>query len=274
MRAIVTQSAKVRHDPCVYRAPGAVVIVGPMNQFEGRVYLVSGASSGIGEAIAVGLRARGATVHGLASSEASCAKARERQPDIAWHAADVADRASLAGVVTGIGALDGIVNNAGIYEFAPLEASSEAMIRRQVDVNLLGAIFLAQAALPALRASRGTIVNVSSSAARKALPNQSVYAATKGALEALTRAWAGELAPSGIRVNAIAPGPTMTPGIARIAMPPEVMEQAKAQLLKTLPLGRTGTSEEVAHWAVLLSDPAVTWVTGQILGVDGGHGIG
>lgn len=245
-----------------------------MNQFEARVYLVSGASSGIGEAIAVGLRARGATVHGLASSEASLARARARHPEIAWHAADVANRAEITAVVAKIGLLDGVVNNAGIYELAPLEASTEEMIRRQVDVNLLGPIFLTQAALPALRASRGTVVNVSSSAARKALPNQSVYAATKGALESLTRAWAGELAPAGIRVNAIAPGPTMTPGIARIAMPPEVMEQAKARLLKTLPLGRTGTSDEVAHWAVLLSDPAVTWVTGQILGVDGGHGIG
>lgn len=251
--------------------------VSAMKSFEGSVFLVSGAGSGIGEATAVALGQRGAIVYGLTRTADSLAAARERHPQIRWRGVEVANRAEVDAVVASVvgeaGRLDGLVNNAGIYTFAPLEASSEEMMRRQLDVNVLGTIFLTQASLAALRESRGTVVNVSSTAAHKAMSNQSVYAATKGAVESLTRAWALELAPHGVRVNAVSPGPTMTAGVAKIPMPPGMFEAAKEQLLRTLPLGRMGTSEEVAHWIVALADPSVTWLTGQIVGIDGGLSV-
>lgn len=248
-----------------------------MKSYEGKMALVSGAGSGIGEATAVALRAAGATVYGLTSNPTTLAAARTKHPDIRWLAADVSKRAEVDLAVesaTSEGRLDLLVNNAGIYKFASLEASDEAMVRSQFDVNVLGAIFLTQAALPALRASRGAIVNVSATSARKASPGQVVYAATKGALESFTRALASELAKDGIRVNAVAPGPTMTGGIAKIDLPAKVREAAMEQMPRMIPLGRIGTAEEVAHWILVLGDPQVTWVTGQIVGVDGGMTAG
>jgi len=248
-----------------------------MKSYEGRIALVSGAGSGIGEATAVALEQEGATVWGLTSNTTTLAAARAKHPRIHWLAADVGKRPEVDVAVksaTADGRLDLLVNNAGIYRFAPLETSDEAMVRAQFDVNVFGAIFLTQAALPALRASRGAIVNVSATSARKASPGQVVYAATKGALESFTRALASEVAKDGIRVNAVAPGPTMTGGAAKIGIPENAREAVMAEMRRTIPLGRIGTAEEVAHAILMLGDPRVTWVTGQILGIDGGMTAG
>ncbi len=245
-----------------------------MKNYAGKVVLVTGASSGIGEAAAVAFEAAGARVYGLASREETARAARERHPAIQWLAADLAKRPEVDAVVEQItkkeARLDTLVNNAGIYLFAPLQGSNDEMMRRQFETNVFGLIAITQAALPQLIESRGTIVNVSSTSAQKQTPNQSIYAATKAAVESLTRSWAVELGPSGVRVNAIAPGPTETPGIARLPWPKEVLAAARAQIIASLPLRRLGTSEEVARWIVALADPTVSWVTGQVLGVDGG----
>jgi len=248
-----------------------------MKNYQGKVVLVTGASSGIGEATAVAFESAGARVYGLASREETLHAARERHPTIQWLAADLGKRAEIEAAVTEIvkkeARLDTLVNNAGIYLFAPLQGSNDEMMRRQFETNVFGLVAITKAALPKLIESRGTIVNVSSTSARKPTANQSIYAATKAAVESLTRSWAIELGPSGVRVNAIAPGPTETPGIARLPLPKDVLEAARAQIIASLPLGRIGTSEEVAHWIVALADPTVTWVTGQVIGVDGGLGV-
>lgn len=259
-------------------SPGARFrMIRSMKTHQDKVVLVSGASSGIGKATALAFHRAGAIVHGLAGGASTLAAMRDRHPEIHWLAADVTKReevdAAVAAVVAKAGRLDTLVNNAGIYQFAPLEASSEELMLRQFEVNVFGLVRLTQAALPALKESRGSLVNVSSTSARKAMAGQSLYGATKAAVESLTRAWAIELAPYGVRVNAIAPGPTETEGIAKLPMPKEVMEAARAQLLKQVPLGRTATSDEVAHWIVTLADPNVTWLTGQVLGVDGGMSV-
>jgi NAD(P)-dependent dehydrogenase (short-subunit alcohol dehydrogenase family) len=245
--------------------------------FEGKVVLVTGANSGIGETTAVAFEEAGARVFGVARRKERLEAARARHPKIGWVLADVsrsdAVKAAVESVVREAGRLDVLVNNAAIFQFAPLEESTDAHVRSQFEANVYGTVFATQAALPALKASRGTVVNISSAAGHKAAPGGAIYGATKAAVESLTRSWALELAPHGVRVNAIAPGPTETPVFDKIGLPPEMVPQVKASFVKQVPLGRIATTAEIARWIVAISDPAVTWVTGQVLSIDGGMSL-
>lgn len=245
--------------------------------FEGKVVLVTGASSGLGETAAVLLAEAGATVFGTARRRESLDAARARHPQIRWLVADVTDasavKVAVEGVVREAGRLDVLVNNAAIFVFDPLEQASEEALRSQFEANVFGPVFVSQAALPALKESRGSIVNVSSAAGHKAAPGGSIYGATKAAVESFTRSWALELAPLGIRVNAIAPGPTETPGFEKSGLSPEQVAAVKASFVKQVPLGRMASTEEVSRWIVSLADPSVTWITGQVLSVDGGMSL-
>ena len=249
-----------------------------MNEdFHGKVVLVTGANSGIGEAAAMQFVEAGATVFGIARRKDALEEARKRHPKIKWLLADVSKpdeaRAVVGAVVKEGGRLDVVVNNAGIGTFGPLEALTDAQIREQFEVNVFGVSSVTAAALAALKTSKGTIVNISSTAGHKAMAGASHYAASKAALESLTRSWAAELAPAGVRVNAIAPGPTDTPVFGKLGAPPEAIDGLKAAFVKQVPLGRLATSAEVAKWIVAISAPSVTWITGQIFSVDGGMGL-
>jgi NAD(P)-dependent dehydrogenase (short-subunit alcohol dehydrogenase family) len=247
------------------------------SKFEGTVVLVTGATSGIGEATAVAFDETGATVFGTARSKGAFDAASSRHPGIRWVLADATRPGQITAAVEALmresRRLDVLVNNAGIFIFQTLEESTDAAVRAQFEVNVFGATFFAQASLPALKASRGTIVNISSSAGHKPTPGGAHYGATKAAIESLTRSWALELAPYGVRVNAIAPGPTDTPGFEKAGLSPDAVRMLKEEFAKQVPLGRMASAKEVARWVVAIADPNVTWVTGQVLSVDGGMSL-
>lgn len=250
----------------LYCAGGARRIVRSMSKhptFAGKSILVTGASAGIGEAAAVAFAQAGGRVYSLSRTQPRAAELHWLEGDVARAGAA---KAAVERVLADSGRLDVLVNNAGVFEFAPLAASSEAMIRRQLEVNVVGLVLATQAALPALVASKGQILNLSSAAGHKAVPNGSIYAMTKAAVESLTRSWALELAPQGVRVNAVAPGPTQTRGFAAMPVPADAF-------VAQVPLARLATAEEVAAWIARVADPSATWLTGEILRIDGGMSL-
>ena len=245
--------------------------------FEGKVVLVTGANSGIGESAAFAFQEAGASVFGIARRKEAIEAARKKHPHIHWLLADVSNEsdvnAAVATLVKEAGRLDVIVNNAGGGTFASLADSTADSVRSQFESNVFGPTFVVRAALPALTASKGTVVNIGSAVGHKPAPGAAHYAATKAALESLTRSWALELAPVGIRVNLIAPGPTETAVFGKLGVPPEAVDAVKAQFVKMVPLGRIASPQEISRWILQLADPSVTWVTGQILSIDGGMSL-
>ena len=157
------------------------------------------------------------------------------------------------------------VHAAGIVEILPI-ADSVAALEDQWAVNVRGAYSLTAQALPFLRAGRGSVIFISSVAARIGIQDWTAYCATKGAIESLVRALAIEEAPNGVRVNAIAPGSVRTPMIEHLLVDPEVERAIIAQT----PLGRIGTPQEIAPFAVLLASDAAAFLTGETIVVDGG----
>jgi NAD(P)-dependent dehydrogenase (short-subunit alcohol dehydrogenase family) len=248
-----------------------------MNTFSKEVILVTGASSGIGEAIALAFAVAGAKVYGTARTEEALAEVRARHPQVNWVRLDVRDgiaaRGAVEGVVKHAGRLDVLVNNAGVARPGPLQGTRAEDVALQFETNVYGLTYVTQAALPALQEAKGSIVNIGSAAGHKPTPGLSLYAASKAAVESLTISWALELAPHRVRVNAIAPGPTETPVFGKFGLPPDMLAGMKEGIVKSLPLGRIAQPAEIARWVVALADPSVTWMTGQVLSVDGGMSL-
>ncbi|MFD4829340.1 SDR family NAD(P)-dependent oxidoreductase [Streptomyces uncialis] len=239
-----------------------------------RVVAVTGAGTGIGRATARAFAAEGAHVVAIgrrAEPLRETAGGHDRiMPLIADITAEGGPDRIVQAVLRTHGRLDVLVNNAGIVRGGALGTLTPEAIAVQLATNLVAPVLLTQAALPPLETSRGVIVNVTTSVGQRAWPGSSVYAATKTALELLTRSWAVELAPRGIRVAAVAPGAIDTPIGEHQGLTPERMAAVREWQLAPTPLGRIGRPEEVA-WAITqLAAPAASFVTGVVLPVDGG----
>ena len=239
-----------------------------------RVVVVTGAGTGIGRATARTFAVEGAHVVAIGRRAEPLLETAAENDRITALTADITAEGEPARILQAVlerhGRLDVLVNNAGIVRSGALGTLTPEMIETQLATNLIAPILLAQAALPLLEASGGVIVNVSTSVGQRAWPGSSVYAATKTALELLTRSWAVELASRGVRVVAVAPGAIDTPIGEHQGLAPERMVAVREWQLAHTPLARIGRPEEVA-WAITqLAAPAASFVTGVVLPVDGG----
>ncbi len=234
-----------------------------------KTVLIAGARGGVGRALAVRLRAQGVRLalvgRGLVEDE--------RHEGASWITADVSTaagaRAAIEAATAAFGAPpEGLVNAAGSILVAPIARTSEAQYRDTLAANLDTAFFLAQAHVAALQKSKqaGAIVLFSSVAARIGLANHAAIAIAKAGVEALVRSLAADVSAQGIRINAIAPGLLDTPLGARFLNSEAMREQMSAQY----PLGRVGTADDAAALAEFLLSDAASWISGQVIGLDGG----
>jgi 3-oxoacyl-[acyl-carrier protein] reductase len=247
-----------------------------MSKLAGKVAVVTGASKGIGAGIAKGLAAEGATVVVNYSSSKEGAdrvvaeitgkggKAIAVQGDVA-KTADV--ERIFAETKKAFGRLDVLVNNAGIYEFAPLEGVTEEHFHRHFNINVLGLILATKEAVKYFGPEGGSVINIGSNATSLNPPTTLVYTATKGAVDSVTHVLAKELGPKKIRVNSINPGMVETEGTHTAGI---IGSDFQTQFEAQTPLGRIAQANDIAPVAVFLASADSGWLTGEILLASGG----
>jgi 3-oxoacyl-[acyl-carrier protein] reductase len=246
-----------------------------MNKLTGKVAVVTGASKGIGAAIAKSLAAEGASVVVNYASSKSGADAvvsaikAEGGKAVAVHG-DVSKAAEAQGIIDAaiknFGRLDILVNNSGVYEFSPIESITEAHYNKIFNVNVLGLLLTTQAAVKHL-GEGASIINIGSLATSLTPPNTAVYTATKGAVDAITGVLAKELGAKKIRVNSINPGMVETEGVQAAGLIGSDFEKG---IVAQTPLGRPGQVDDIASVATFLASNDSQWLTGELVRTGGG----
>jgi NAD(P)-dependent dehydrogenase (short-subunit alcohol dehydrogenase family) len=236
--------------------------------------LVTGATSGIGRVVAGKLAQRGAHViisgRNTERGERAVQEIRAAGGTADFVAADLADTASVRAlakqaITLGGGHVDVLINNAGAFPFGPTADTTETDFDVVYATNVRAPFYLVAELAPAMAArGRGSIVNVSTMVAKFGKAGMALYGSSKAALELLTKAWAAEFGPNGVRVNAVSPGPTRTEGTSP-------MGDGLDQLASTAPAGRVGTPDEIAEGILFLASDAASLVHGVVLPVDGGR---
>ena len=243
----------------------------------GKVAIVTGASKGIGAAIAVDLAAAGASVVvNYASSKEGADSVVDRITKRGGQAvavqANVSKQADIdrlfAETKKAFGKLDILVNNAGIYGFAPIEAVTEESFHAQFNLNVLGLLLTTQKAVAAFGPDGGSIINISSVAGTDPVPGASIYCGTKGAVDAITKSLSKELGPKKIRVNSLNPGMVETEGVHSAGF---IGTDFHKMLEAQTPLGRIGQPDDIGPVAVFLASDDSRWVTGEVVRVSGGQ---
>ena len=251
-----------------------------MSKLENKVAIVTGASKGIGAAIAKYFAAEGAkVVVNYASSKQDADKVVKAITDEGGTAISVQGDVSKEADVNRLfeetknafGTLDILVNNAGIYQYEPIEQVSAESFHRQFNINVFGTLLAIQASVKLFGDKGGNIINISSGASNTPLPTGSVYSATKAALDAITISLSKEFSGRNIRINSILPGVVETEGSHSAGF---IGSDFEAKLVATTPLGRTGQPEDIAKAAVFLASNEAAWITGEKISVSGGlYGI-
>ncbi len=245
-----------------------------MNKLEGKVAVITGGNSGIGLATAKEFAREGAKVVISGRDEKTLTQAKsEIDGEVLAIRADVAELSEIdklyAAVRERFGKIDVLFVNAGIGLFKPLETVTEADFDLQMNVNLKGAYFTIQKALPLFN-DNGSIVLNTSINAHIGMPNSSIYAASKAAVISFARTISAELVGRGIRVNALSPGPIQTPIFERLGLPPEQLEGIVENIKNQVPLGRFGEPEEIAKAALFLASTDSSFILGTEIIADGG----
>jgi NAD(P)-dependent dehydrogenase (short-subunit alcohol dehydrogenase family) len=249
-------------------AESAEEITMSQDNLEGQRALVTGATSGIGRAVALQLARDGAEVlvHGrnAARGAETVQEITDAGGEASFVAADLGDAADVQRLASDVGDVDILINNAGIALFSPTAEFDVSAFDKMFASNVRAPFFLVAALAPGMAArGRGSIVSVSSMAGGVGLVGGAAYGATKASLEAMTRAWAAEYSASGVRVNAIAPGPVYTPSPSG----PEFI----AALGETTPMHRASQPEEIAEVVAFLASPKASYITGTTVAADGGR---
>ncbi len=232
----------------------------------GKSILITGAGRGLGRALAIGAAQAGARVTAFDVDAPSLAELARISPAITTQVVDVADRAVFMAAAGRIGRIDGVVNNAMLIRYDAIEAVDDEILDRMMAIGIKGAVWGVQALLRHMDPQvGGVILNLASPVAERGFPKTAIYSMVKGAMGTFTRTLAAELGPRKVRVNALAPGSIPTPGA--VAITPQAEYERRAV---NIPLRRIGRDEDATNASLFLLSDAASFISGDILHVDGG----